>query len=73
MAAVKKKKGLMYKGKPLLRCGNRIYYGNLEDKLILALDIVESSKKQDVDVSTKVKVQICYGQHRRAWQRSGLS
>ena len=29
-----------------------------EDKLILALDIVESSKKQDVDVSTKVKVQI---------------
>ena len=58
MAAVKKKKGLMYKGKPLLRCGNRIYYGNLEDKLILALDIVESSKKQDVDVSTKVKVQI---------------
>ena len=41
MAAVKKKKGLMYKGKPLLRCGNRIYYGNL-----------------DVDVSTKVKVQI---------------
>ena len=42
MAAVKKKKGLMYKGKPLLRCGNRIYYGNLEDKLILALDIVES-------------------------------
>ena len=59
MAAVKKKKGLMYKGKPLLRCGNRIYYGNLEDKLILALDIVESNaKKQDVDVSTKVKVQI---------------
>ena len=53
MAAVKKKKGLMYKGKPLLRCGNRIYYGNLEDKLILALDIVESSKKQDVDVSTE--------------------
>ena len=49
MAAVKKKKGLMYKGKPLLRCGNRIYYGNLEDKLILALDIVESSKKQDVE------------------------
>lgn len=28
MAAVKKKKGLMYKGKPLLRCGNRIYYGD---------------------------------------------
>lgn len=58
MAAVKKKKGLMYKGKPLLRCGNRIYYGNLEDKLILALDIVESSKKQDVDVSTKLRYRL---------------
>lgn len=58
MPTAKKKKGLTYKGKPLLRCGNRIYYGNLEDKLILALDIVETEKKVDVDVSKKVKVQI---------------
>lgn len=49
----------MYKGKPLLRCGNRIYYGNLEDKLILALDIVESSKKCKMwTYLSKVKVQI---------------
>lgn len=58
MPVAKKKKGLTYKGKPLLRCGNRIYYGNLEDSLILVLDIVETEKRQDVDVSTKVKVQI---------------
>ena len=38
----KKKKILTYNGKPILRCGNRIYYGNLEDKLILVLDITKT-------------------------------
>ena len=42
--AAKAKKGLIYKGKPLYRVGNRVYYGNLEDDLILVLDIVESEK-----------------------------
>lgn len=58
MAAVKKKKILMYKGKPLLRCGDRIYYGNLEDKFILALDVVEDKPNQDIKSSTKIKVQL---------------
>ncbi len=58
MAAVKKKKLLTYKGKPLLRCGDRIYYGNLEDKFILALDIVESTDNKDIRSSTKIKVQL---------------
>lgn len=58
MAAVKKKKILMYKGKPLMRCGDRIYYGNLEDKLILVLDIVESEENKDIKSSTKIKVQL---------------
>lgn len=58
MAAVKKKKILTYKGKPLLRVGDRIYYGNLEDKLILALDIIESEKNQDIKSAKKVKIQL---------------
>lgn len=58
MAAAKKKKILTYKGKPLLRCGDRIYYGNLEDKLILALDIVESRDNRDIKSATKVKIQL---------------
>lgn len=58
MAAAKKKKVLTYKGKPLIRCGNRVYYGNLEDKYILALDIVESEKVEGADHSTKVKIQL---------------
>lgn len=56
--AVKKKKVLTYNDKPIMRCGNKIYYGNLEDKLILVLDIMESKKVQDLDVATKVSVQV---------------
>ena len=58
MAAAKKKKLLMYKGKPLIRCGNRIYYGNLEDKYILALDIAESENVNGTKLSKKVKIQL---------------
>lgn len=56
--AAKKKKLLMYKGKPLIKCGNRIYYGNLEDKFILALDILESKKNKDIKSTTKVKIEV---------------
>lgn len=58
MAVKKKKKVLTYNGKPILRCGNRIYYGNLEDKLILVLDIEESKKVKDMDAATKVLIQV---------------
>ena len=58
MAAAKKKKILTYKGKPLIRCGSRVYYGNLEDKYILALDIVESEDVNGAEHSTKVKIQL---------------
>ena len=58
MAAAKKKKGLNYKEKPLIRCGNRIFYGNLEDKYILVLDVLDSTPIEDIEHSTKVKIQL---------------
>lgn len=56
--AVKKKKVLTYNGKPIVRCGSRIYYGKLEDKLILVLDIIETKSVNDLEVATKVLVQV---------------
>ncbi len=56
--AVKKRKYMTYNGKPILRCGNRIYYGNLEDKLILVLDITETKKVKDHDVASQVLIQV---------------
>lgn len=58
MAAVKKAKDLTFRGKPVYRKGNKIYYGNLEDDLILELEIVETKKVQNTDVATKVKFHI---------------
>ena len=54
----RKKKLLTYKGKPLLRCGDRIFYGYLDDKYILVLDVKETGKVKDVEVSKKVVMKI---------------
>ena len=53
-----KKEGLMYKGKPLLRRGNLIYYGNAEDKLIVCLEINETTQLIDLDIATNVLVKL---------------
>ena len=58
MAAAKKKKIMTYNGKPILRVGNRIFYGDLSDKLILVLDILETENRDGVETATKVLVQV---------------
>ena len=56
--AARKRKVLKYNDKPILRCDNRIYYGNLEDKLILVLDILKSKNVKGLEVATEVLVQV---------------
>ncbi len=56
--AAKKKKVLTYNGKPIIRCGNRVYYGNLEDQLILVLDITKTKKINGLEVAEEVLVQV---------------
>lgn len=58
MAAVKKAKQLMYKGKPIYRVDNTIYYGNLSDQLILVLNIKESKAVNGVEIATKVELEL---------------
>ena len=55
---VDKVDGLIYKGKPLLRRGNLIYYGNPDDKYIISLTIQETTKLIDLDIATSVVVQL---------------
>ena len=52
--AVKKKKFLTYKDKPVLRVGKTIYYGDPADKYILVLDILEDTPSADITRTTKV-------------------
>ena len=49
---------LEYKGHPLRRKDNLIYYGSMADKYIIMLQILESKKVKDMDVATKVSVQL---------------
>ncbi len=52
------KEFLMYRDKPMVRCGNIIYYGNPTDKYIIMMQIMESKKVNDIDVATKVMVHL---------------
>ena len=58
MADVKKGEGLVYKNHPLRRIDNLIYYGSMADKYIVMFQILESKKEQDMDVATRVSVQL---------------
>lgn len=49
---------LMYKGHPLLRKGNLLYYGSMADTHIVMLQILETQKVGDQDVASKVSVQL---------------
>ena len=49
---------LMYKGHPLMRKDNMIYYGSMADSHIVMLQILESKKVGDNDVASKVSIQL---------------
>lgn len=51
-------KALEYKGHPLQRKDNIIYYGSFADKHIIMLQILDTKKVKDMDVATKVSVQL---------------
>lgn len=49
---------LEYKGHPLRRKDNLIYYGSMADKYIVMLQVMENKKLDDLTLATKVSVQL---------------
>ena len=49
---------LTYKGHPLRRKDNLIYYGSMADKYIIMMQVLDAKKVDDLDVATKVAVQL---------------
>jgi hypothetical protein len=51
---------LMYKGKPLIRSGNVIYYGNFGDKFIVKMNIKKftDSESDNLKIATDIDVQL---------------
>ena len=49
---------LSYKGRPLRRTDNLIYYGSMSEKYIIMIQILSTQKVDDLDVANKVSVQL---------------
>ncbi len=47
---------LTYKGKPLVRKGNEIYYGDMSEKYVIKLEILSTKPEGDLVIADKVKV-----------------
>ena len=47
---------LTYKGRPLVRCGNDIYYGSMAEPYIVYLQILNTKKENGADVADKVHI-----------------
>ncbi|MGN0975125.1 MAG: hypothetical protein ACI4OL_03925 [Gemmiger sp.] len=47
---------LTYKGRPLVRCGNDIYYGNPRDKYVIYLQILNTKKEGNAEIADKVHI-----------------
>lgn len=53
-----KEKFFTYKGLPLVRQGDTIYYGNMFDEHVIMLNILEKKNLDDIEVATRVRVQM---------------
>ena len=49
-------KFLTYKGKPLVRKENEIYYGDMSEKYVVRFEILSSKKEDKLELADKVAV-----------------
>ena len=49
---------LTYKGRPLRRKDNLIYYGSMADKYIVMIQVMSSEKDGDLELANKVQLQL---------------
>ena len=54
----KNAKFLTYKGRPLVRNGNTIYYGDPSENYVIMMQIIATKPVGDVEVASKVSVQL---------------
>lgn len=49
---------LTYKGRPLVRSGNMLYYGDMSEKCVIVLQVLTTKTVGDLEVADKVQVQL---------------
>lgn len=57
-SAPKGEKFLEYKGKPLVRCGNTVYYGDMNDPYVVCLNIKSTTDLEDIKLAQDVAIQL---------------
>ena len=55
-----KSKILEYKGHPLRRKDNLVYYGSMSDKYIIMLQVTETKPLDDLNLAARIQVQLQY-------------
>lgn len=55
-AAENNKEFFSYKGYPLVRKGDEIYYGNMYDSTVIMMQIVEKTKMGNLDVASRIRI-----------------
>lgn len=56
--AEKKQEFFSYKGKPLVRCKDMIYYGDMNDDYVAILQILSKKTVENEQVPDKIRIQI---------------
>lgn len=49
---------LIYKNKPLVRSGDKLYYGDPADKYIICMTVGSKTKVNDIEMPEKVQIQL---------------
>lgn len=57
---------LTYNGKPLVRCGNIIYYGKPEDKYVVVFRLDEQDELKDLQIAKRVIIELKTNEGKRS-------
>lgn len=49
---------LMYKGRPLVRSGNVLYYGSMAEKYVIVMQILSTKDENDMKMAEKIQIQL---------------
>lgn len=49
---------LMYKGRPLVRCGNEIYYGSMADPFVISMQVQTTKQDNGTEIADRILVML---------------
>ena len=58
MAKKKEQTALIYKGKPMVKRGNTVIYGDINDKYYIHISILDTDTEKDLELATEVVVSL---------------